>query len=107
MDKIKKQEYRCAYKEVITILNVLDFRLRKLIPQEKIEFYKRNLDENHDFKFDSSKKISEQKLLYPTRCIIANLFKNYIAVPKDRIKIIEKEKQEIREIRKRMSLNNF
>ena len=106
MDRVKKQEYRKAYKEVITILDVLDFRLRKLIPQEKIEFYKRNLDKNYNFKFDYSKKISEQELLYPTRCIIANLFKNYIALEKDKKRIIEKEKQEIRVLREKRNFNN-
>ena len=61
MDRVKKQEYRRAYKEVITILNVLDIRLRKLIPQEKIEFYKRNSDDNYNFKYDYSKKINYVK----------------------------------------------
>lgn len=98
MNRIKKQEYRCAYKEVITILNVIDSRLKRLIPKEKIEFYERNLDETHEFEYDYSKSIREQKLLYPTRCIISNLFKNYIAVERDRKEIIEKEKIEFRKI---------
>ena len=106
MDRVKKQEYRKAYKEVTTILDVLDFRLRRLIPQEKIEFYKRNLDPNHNFKFDYSKRINEQEILYPTRCIIANLFKNYIALEKDKKRIIEREKQEIKILREKRTLNN-
>ena len=101
MDRVKKQEYRRAYKEVITILNVLDTRLRKLIPQEKIEFYKRNSDDNYNFKYDYSKKINEQEILYSTRCIIANLFKNYIALERDKKRIIQKEKQEIKVLREK------
>lgn len=97
IEKIK--EYRCAYKEVLTILDVIDIRLKRLIPKDKINFYKRNADESYFFKFDYSKKISEQDLLYSTRCIIANLFRNYIAVEKDKNRIIENEKREIKRLK--------
>ena len=98
MGNITESDYRCAYKEVITILNVIDFRLKKMIPKEKIEFYEKNLDKSHSFEYDYSKSINEQNILYPTRCIIANLFRDYIATDKDRVEIIKREKEEIRKI---------
>lgn len=97
MVEIKVSEYRCAYKEVITILNVLG-SMKNLIPNEKIKYYEDNMDKNHKFEFDYSKTINEQNILYPTKCILANLFKNYIATEEDRKEIIKREQEERRVI---------
>ena len=56
------------------------------------------MDEEYDFELDSDKELSEQNLLYPTRCILANLFRDYIATDDDRAEIIKKEQEELKEI---------
>ena len=94
----KEKEYRCAYKEVVTILDVFSEEIGDLIPNEKIEFYKSNMDENHEFIFDDTKEILEQNILYPTRCILANLFRDYIATEEDRAEILKEEQEELNQI---------
>lgn len=100
MGQITEKEYRCAYKEVITIIDSLEENVKELIPKEKIEFYKKHMDEEHNFEIDYNKTIAEQNILYPTKCILANLFKEYIANEEDKRKILEKEKEELIEIEK-------
>ena len=98
MTSTEEKEYRRAYKEVVTILNVFSEELRDLIPNEKLEFYRNNMDETYEFKFDNTKEIVEQNILYQTKCILANLFRDYIATEKDRAEIIKKEQEELRKI---------
>lgn len=100
MVKITEKEYRCAYKETIMIIDSLEENVKELIPKEKIEFYKKHMDEEHNFEIDYNKTIAEQNILYPTKCILANLFKEYIANEQDKKKILEKEKEELIEIEK-------
>jgi len=106
MVEIKSSEYRCACKEVIIILNIFS-SIKKVIPKEKIQYYEANMDNNHEFEFDYSKTINEQNILYTTKCILANLFKNYIATKEDKNEINRREKEERKniEIRKRELYN--
>lgn len=94
----EEKEYRCAYKEVVTILDVFSEEIGDLIPNDKIEFYKSNMDMNHEFEFDDTKEILEQNILYPTRCILANLFRDYIATEEDRAEILKEEQEELNQI---------
>ena len=94
MVKITESEYRCAYKEVIMIINSLEDEVKKLIPKDKIEFYESHMDRNYNFQIDYDKSINNQKILYPTKCILANIFKEYIASEEDKKLIFEKEAKE-------------
>ena len=94
----EEKEYRCAYKELVTILDIFSEEIGDLIPNEKVEFYRSNMDENHVFEYDETKEIVEQNILYPTRCILANLFRDYIATEDDRAEIIKQEQEELKEI---------
>lgn len=94
----EEKEYRCAYKEIVTILDIFSEEIGDLIPNEKIEFYRSNMDENHVFEYDETKEIVEQNILYPTRCILANLFRDYIATEEDRAEILKEEQEELKQI---------
>ena len=94
----EEKEYRCAYKEIVTILDVFSEEIGDLIPNEKIEFYRSNMDESHVFELDDTKEIVEQNILYPTRCILANLFRDYIASEEDRAEILKEEREELKQI---------
>lgn len=96
MIKVSNEEYKCAYKEVYIIINSLEEDVRECIPEEKINFYKENMDENHEFIIDYDKNINEQQILYVTKCILANLFRDYVATEEDKLEIIEKEKNELK-----------
>lgn len=96
--KTVEHEYKCAYKEVYIIIENLEEDIRGKIPKEKIEFYKNQMDIEYEFKLDLDKDLSEQNLLYQTRCILANLFRDYIATEEDRAEILKEEKEELKQI---------
>ena len=98
MITVSEKEYKCAYKEVYIIIESSDDEIRNKIPEDKIEFYKSHMDDGHEFELDFDKDLSEQNLLYPTRCILANLFRDYIATEDDRAEIIKQEQEELKEI---------
>ena len=95
-----EKEYRCAYKEVSIIIEYLEEEIRSKIPEEKIEFYKKHMDKNHEFEIDIEKELDDQNILYQTRCILANLFIDYIATKEDKEKILKEEQEEIKQIEK-------
>lgn len=107
MVKITEEEYKCAYKEIYTIIEYLEDDIKEKIPEEKINFYKIHMDENYEFEIDPDKELKNQNILYPTKCILSNLFKNYIATEDDKVLINQKEFQELNEIenKKRMQYN--
>lgn len=98
MKTIDSKEYKCACKEVYIIINNLDEDIRENIPREKIEFYQSNMDKEYNFEYNYDKGVDDQNILYITKCILANLFKDYIASEEDKQQIIQKEQEELRKI---------
>lgn len=93
-----KELYACAYKEVITILSCLPDEEWFKIPKERRDFYFESMKKDYKFELDSSKPIYEQKLLKPTRAILANIFKDYLASPNQKEEIIYREQKEFEKI---------
>lgn len=98
MVNITEEEYGCAYKEVYYIIKFLDDDIRDKIPDEKIEFYRSHMDNSHEFRYDINKDINDQNLLYPTKCILSNLFKEYIATEEDKALIKMNEQKELNKL---------
>ena len=67
--------YSCSYVEVLEILKHIPKEDYEKIPKEKIEFYKKNVDKNYVYIYDSI----APKTLRKTDAILINLYKNYIA----------------------------
>ena len=55
------KEYAMAYREVIEILKYVPDEDVQKIPEEKLEFYKTNMDNEYDYKLDMSKEFEEQE----------------------------------------------
>ena len=92
------KEYAMAYTEVIEILKyVPDEDVRK-IPEEKLEFYKTNMDKEYDYTIDMEKEFEEQKMSDITKAILANLFRDYWATPEQKEKIEAKEKYDLEKL---------
>lgn len=84
--------YSCSYVEVLEILKHIPKEDYEKIPKEKIEFYKKNVDKNYLYIYDSI----APKTLRKTDAILINIYKNYIAK--------EDEKEKINEM---LKLNNI
>lgn len=105
------EEYAIAYKEVMTILSHVPKSDVNKIPQEKLEFYKSNMDKNYEYKIDITKQFEEQIMSNITKAILANIFKDYWATPYQKERIIAKEKYDLQKIeeekKKKYNMNNI
>lgn len=71
------KEKRAAYVEVLEILNFMEDKYVKKIPEEVLEFFERNKLEDYVFKYDLTKELEEQNLNSNTLAILAMLNLNY------------------------------
>ena len=96
--------YAKAYTEVLEIIKYFPKEEYNKIPQEKIEFYKNNMDKDYIFTIDPEIDLSEQNISKEANAIIINLFTEYYATEEQKVKVKEilelnkkKEEQEKRE----------
>lgn len=73
--------YTKAYTEVLEILKYLPEKERNKIPSDKIDFYKKNKDNNYKFHFEPYKSLKEQNISREANAIIVSLFKQFFATP--------------------------
>ena len=95
------KEYAIAYKEVMTILSYVPKSDVDKIPQEKLEFYKSNMDKEYEYKIDETKQFEEQEMSDITKAVLANIFKDYWATPYQKEKIKAKEEYDLKNRRRK------
>ncbi len=81
--------YKNAYKEVLEIIKYLPPKDFYKIPKEKIEYLKRNQNEDYDFNFDVSIPLEEQRISREANAIILNLFNDYFISDKQKEKFLK------------------
>ena len=86
------KEYAMAYTEVIEILKYIPDEDVKKIPEEKLEFYKNNMDNEYNYTIDMTKEFKEQEMSDITIAILANIFRDYWATPYQKERIEAKER---------------
>ena len=96
--------YAKAYTEVLEIIKYFPEEEYNKIPEEKIEFYKNNMDKDYVFIINPEIDLSKQNISSEANAIIVNLFIDYFATEEQKVKIKEildlnqkKEEQEKRE----------
>lgn len=72
-----KSETRVAYAEIEEILRYMPKIYVDKIPTKLKEFFYQERDEKHSFKYDNSKKLSNQNITKNTRTLLAILKLNY------------------------------
>ncbi len=99
--------YSCSYVEVLEILKHIPKEDYIKIPEEKIEFYKNNMDKNYIYIYNPIMP----KTLRKTDAILINLYKNYIAKEDEKQKINQilklNEMKEEQEKQKKFRPNNI
>ena len=85
--KIDNKAYAKAYKEVLEIIKYFPEEEYNKIPQEKIEFFKQNMDKHYYFQINPNIDLSEQKISKEANAIIVNLYFDYFASDMQREKI--------------------
>ena len=70
-------EFNKACNEILEILKYLPEEDYKKIPQEEIDFFTQNKDNNYNFSFNENLSFEEQAILQETKAIIVKLYKDY------------------------------
>lgn len=83
------RSYAKAYTEVLEIIRYFSKEEYEKIPKEKIEFYKKYKDPDYIFSINPEIDLSEQNISKEANAIIVNLFRDYYANEKQKVKIKE------------------
>ena len=83
-----------AYTEVYTILQELNEEEFNKIPAEIIETIEANRNEEYEYELDDELELKEQPMLPETKAILFNLFRDYLATPEQKAKIIRMQNEE-------------
>ena len=96
-----------AYAEVYTILQDLNEEEYNKIPPEVIETIKANRNEEYEYELDDELELKEQPMLPETKAILFNLFRDYLATPEQKAKIIrmQNEARQKNELKKQQMYN--
>ena len=81
--------YSRAYTEVLEIIKYFPAEEYAKIPEEKIEFYKNNMDKDYVFKINPEIDLSKQNISPEASAVIVNLFRDYFATEEQKLKIKE------------------
>lgn len=96
-----------AYTEVYTILQELNEEEYDKIPPEIIETIEVNRNEEYNYELDDELELKEQPMLPETKAILFNLFRDYLANPEQKAKIIrmQNEARQKNELKKQQMYN--
>ncbi len=83
-----------AYTEVYTILQDLNTEEYNKIPPEIIKTIEENMNEEYEYELDEDLELKNQPMLPETKAILFNLFRDYLATPEQKEKIIKMQNEE-------------
>ncbi|MBQ3409549.1 MAG: hypothetical protein IJH12_10155 [Clostridia bacterium] len=89
------EKYAKAYTEVVEILKYVPSDDVRKIPQDKIDFYKDNMDTSYCYRIDETINFEEQELSEETKSILANIYRDYWATEYQKKRIKDKERYDI------------
>jgi len=98
---------RNAYTEVYTILQELNEEEYNKIPPEVVEAIRENRNEEYEYELEEELELKDQSMLPETKAIIFNLFRDYLATPEQKAKIIrmQNEERQKNELKKQQKYN--
>ena len=96
-----------AYAEVYTILQELNEEEYNKIPPEVIKTIEANRNEEYEYELDDELELKDQPMLPETKAILFNLFRDYLATPEQKAKIIrmQNEARQKNELKKQQRYN--
>ncbi len=96
-----------AYTEVYTILQELNEEEYKKIPPEVVEAIKENRNKEYEYELDDELELKEQPMLPETKAILFNIFRDYLATPEQKAKVIrmQNEARQKNELKKQQMYN--
>lgn len=97
-----------AYTEVYTILQELEENEYEKIPPEIIQALEKNKNDNYIYELDDEQELKEQQMLPETKAILFNIFRDYLATPEQKQKVIQMQNEERQklELKKKQKYSN-
>ena len=83
-----KIEYQNTLLEVSTILKSLNKSIVDKIPQNIKDYIEQNKSKDYIYKYDSNKRLSEQKMLKTTELYLSKLFLQYISTESEKNEVL-------------------
>lgn len=100
--------YKIAYSEVLEILKHISEEEYNKIPNDMIELFKINANNDNEFVYNPNKTLEEQNVSETARTIIAILFRDYWATETQKEKIIAKQNYDREKIKEeKYNYNNL
>ena len=96
--KEEKKNGLKSYKELYEIINCLPMEEKNKISQKFLNEIKSKMDINYEYKVEHINDFENQKMLYETRCLLALVYRNYLATEEEKQEILQKEKEELLKI---------
>ena len=93
-----------AYREVLVILDNMEDEYKNKVPQELINFFKRNEAKEYVFKLDNSIPLTEQRIKEKTLSLLAILNLNYWCSTDERKELIKKYSDNERKFREEVDI---
>lgn len=96
-----------AYAEVYTILQELNEEEYNKIPLKVIKTIEANRNEEYEYELDDELELKDQPMLPETKAILFNLFRDYLATPEQKAKVIrmQNEARQKNELKKQQMYN--
>ena len=96
-----------AYAEVYTILQELTEEEYNKIPPKVIKTIEANRNQEYEYELDDELELKDQPMLSETKAILFNLFRDYLATPEQKAKIIrmQNEARQKNELKKQQMYN--
>ena len=96
-----------AYTEAYTILQELNEEEYNKIPPEVINAIETNKNEEYEYELDDELELKDQPMLPETKAILFNIFRDYLATPEQKAKIIrmQNEARQKNELKKQQMYN--
>ncbi len=87
-------QYKDAFSEVYIILSSLEDEELKKIPSNVISAIENNRNLNYIYEINEDVDLFKQPMLLETKAILFNLYRDYLATPEQRKKIIKIQNEE-------------
>ena len=87
-------KYKNAYTEVYEIIEQLNEEEYNKIPPQVIKAIEENRNTEYEFELEEDIELKDQELLPETKAILFNLFRDYLATPEQRKKILKMQNEE-------------
>ena len=92
-----KKGYK-SYKELYEIIKCLPIKEKNKIPKKFMNEIESKMDTNYEYKVEHINDFENQEMLYETRCLLALVYRDYLATEEEKQKILHKEKEELLKI---------